>query len=86
MALTLILTPRFGDGDRTILTQWMDMFSTPDGFKHVQSESASNLLATYESCYALQWYLGFLENDEAGHPYYLYYHRYDFSTVLSSGS
>lgn len=76
--------PRFGDGDRTILTQWMDMFSTPDGFKHVQSESASNLLATYESCYALQWYLGFLENDEAGHPYYLYYHRYDFSTVLSS--
>lgn len=76
--------PRFGDGDRTILTQWMDMFSTPDGFKHVQSESASNLLATYESCYALQWYLGFLENGEAGHPYYLYYHRYDFSTVLSS--
>lgn len=76
--------PRFGDGDRTILTQWMDMFSTPDGFKHVQSESASNLLATYESCYALQWYLGFLENGGAGHPYYLYYHRYDFSTVLSS--
>lgn len=76
--------PRFGDRDRTILTQWMDMFSTPDGFKHVQSESASNLLATYESCYALQWYLGFLENDGAGHPYYLYYHRYDFSTVLSS--
>lgn len=56
--------PRFGDGDRTILTQWMDMFSTPDGFKHVQSESASNLLATYESCYALQWYLGFLETVE----------------------
>lgn len=76
--------PRFGDRDRTILTQWMDMFSTPDGFKHVQSESASNLLATYESCYALQWYLGFLENGGAGHPYYLYYHRYDFSTVLSS--
>lgn len=76
--------PRFGDSDRTILTQWMDMFSTPDGFKHVQSESASNLLATYESCYALQWYLGFLENGGAGHPYYLYYHRYDFSTVLSS--
>lgn len=74
--------PRFGDRDRTILTQWMDMFSTPDGFKHVQSESASNLLATYESCYALQWYLGFLEND--GKPYYLYYRRYDFSTVLSS--
>ncbi len=76
--------PRFGDGDRTILTQWMDMFSTPDGFKHVQSETASNLLATYESCYALQWYLGFLEKGGAGHPYYLYYHRYDFSTVLSS--
>lgn len=74
--------PRFGDGDRTILTQWMDMFSTPDGFKHVQSEPASNLLATYQSCYALQWYLGFLEND--GKPYYLYYRRYDFSTVLSS--
>lgn len=76
--------PRFGDGDRTILTQWMDMFSTPDGFKHVQSESASNLLATYQSCYALQWYLGFLEKGGAGYPYYLYYHRYDFSTVLSS--
>lgn len=74
--------PRFGDGDRTILTQWMDMFSTPDGFKHVQSEPASNLMATYQSCYALQWYLGFLEND--GKPYYLYYRRYDFSTVLSS--
>lgn len=74
--------PRFGDRDRTILTQWMDMFSTPDGFKHVQSEPASNLMATYQSCYALQWYLGFLEND--GKPYYLYYRRYDFSTVLSS--
>lgn len=76
--------PRFGDGDRTILTQWMDMFSVPGGFKHVQSETASNLMATYQSCYALQWYLGFLEKGGAGYPYYLYYHRYDFSTVLSS--
>lgn len=60
------------------------MFSVPGGFKHVQSETASNLMATYQSCYALQWYLGFLEKGGAGYPYYLYYHRYDFSTVLSS--
>lgn len=75
--------PRFGNGETTILTRWMEMFSTSDGFKHTQ-DGTTNAMATYQSCYALQWYLGFLNNGGAGHPYYLYYHRYDFSTAFST--
>lgn len=75
--------PRFGNGTTTVLTQWMDLFATSDGFKHTQ-DGTTNAMATYQSCYALQWYLGLLNNDEAGRPYHLYYHRYDFSTAFST--
>ena len=41
-------------------------------------------MATYMGCYALMWYLGFLENGGNGHPYYLWYHVQDFSRAYST--
>lgn len=74
--------PRFTDGEKSALSQWLQ-FATKDGFKHILSETQNNALATYEACYNLEWYLGFLENGGAGHPYYLWYHVRDFATPLS---
>ena len=74
---------RFSSVDGSVLSSWVDVFSVGNGFSHI-SGSGYDGLATYEACYALQWYLGFLENGGAGHPYYLYYHLFDFSFELSS--
>lgn len=74
--------PRFSDGEKSALSQWLQ-FATKDGFKHILSETQNNALATYEACYNLEWYLGFLDNGGAGHPYYLWYHVHDFATPLS---
>ena len=76
--------PRFGTSEKNIITQWLDIFSTTDGYKHIETETQSNQLATYEGCYALQWYLNFLENGGNGHPYYLWYRQHDFSKALST--
>ena len=76
--------PRFGTSEKNIITQWLDIFSTTDGYKHIETETQSNQLATYEGCYALQWYLNFLENGGNGHPYYLWYKQHDFSKALST--
>lgn len=76
--------PRFGTSEKNIITQWLDIFSTIDGYKHVTTETQSNQLATYEGCYALQWYLNFLENGGNGNPYYLWYRQHDFSKTLST--
>ena len=78
--------PRFGNGEMSILTQWLDLYAMSNGFKHVSDERAPNDLATYEGCYALQWYLGFLENGGNGHPYYLWYHVQDFSRTFSTAA
>ena len=75
--------PRFTDGEKSALSQWLK-FATSDGFKHILSETQNNTLATYEACYNLQWYLGFLDHGGAGHPYYLWYHVRDFATPLST--
>ncbi|RGD95678.1 hypothetical protein DW725_02705 [Clostridiaceae bacterium AM27-36LB] len=75
--------PRFTDGEKSALSQWLQ-FATNDGFKHVLSETRNNALATYEACYNLQWYLGFLDNGGAGHPYYLWYQVHNFATPLST--
>lgn len=75
--------PRFTDGEKSALSQWLK-FATNDGFKHILSETQNNTLATYEACYNLQWYLGFLDHGGAGHPYYLWYQVRDFATPLST--
>lgn len=56
--------PRFTDGEKSALSQWLQ-FATKDGFKHILSETQNNALATYEACYNLEWYLGFLDNGGA---------------------
>lgn len=76
--------PRFGDGTKSILSQWLNIFAVSNGFKHTSSDPpGSNKIATYEGCYALQWYLKFLDNGGAGHPCHLWYQRYDFSKKFS---
>ena len=75
--------PRFSSGNMSVLSSWLDNYSTDDGFSHIVDGQRDNM-ATYEACYALQWYLGFLENGGAGHPYYLYYHLFDFSSKFST--
>ena len=75
--------PRFTDGEKSALSQWLK-FATNDGFKHTLSEIQNNTLATYEACYNLQWYLGFLDHGGAGHPYYLWYQVRDYATPLST--
>ncbi len=76
--------PRFGDGETNLLTQWLKLFALYDGFKHIESETQNNPLATYEACYALQWYINFLEKGGNGHPYYLWSGQHNFSKVLST--
>ena len=76
--------PRFGTSEKNIITQWLDIFSVTNGFKHIETETQSNQLATYEGCYALQWYLNFLEKGGNGHPYFLWYRQHDFSKTLST--
>lgn len=76
--------PRFGTADTNVLTQWLDLFAVgTSGFRHT-ADTDLNSMATYEACYALQWYLGFLENGGAGNRYYMYYHMFDFSEPLSA--
>ena len=74
--------PRFSGENGSVLDCWLKKFAVSGGFKHIES-GGSDVLATYEACYALQWYLGFLDRGGAGNPYYLYYNRFDFSSSLS---
>lgn len=76
--------PRFGDGKTNIVTQWVDKFAWAGGFKHVVSETQPNSMATEQGCYALEWYLGFLERGGAGKAYHMYYNRYNFAKTLSA--
>lgn len=77
--------PNFSDAanKQGVLYSWLNRFlcSNETGFGH--DSNGYNEMATYQSMYALQWYLGFFEHGGAGFPYSLYYHQQDFSRALS---
>ena len=77
--------PNFSDtaNKQGVLYSWLNRFlcSNETGFGH--DSNGYNEMATYQSMYALQWYLGFFEHGGAGFPYSLYYHQQDFSRALS---
>lgn len=76
--------PRMSDGTNSALTALLDYADYQDGYFAHTNTTPKNALATYEGCYATQWYLGFLNNGGAGHPYSLYYWQFDFSRKLST--
>lgn len=69
---------------QSALTALLDYADYQSGYFAHTNTTPKNALATYEGCYATQWYLGFLNNGGAGHPYSLYYRQFDFSRKLSS--
>lgn len=77
--------PNFSDyaNKQGVLYSWLNRFlcSNETGFGH--ADNGYNEMATYQSMYALQWYLGFFEHGGAGFSYSLYYHQQDFSRALS---
>ena len=77
--------PRFSDGQgKSMLQHWMDNFANvSEGYFHHTTSVRNNALATYEGCYASQWYLKFLEGGGQGNPCYFYYHRFNFARQLS---
>lgn len=78
--------PRFSDGQgHSALQHWMDNFANVnEGYFHHTTSVRNNALATYEGCYASQWYLTFLEKGGQGNPCYFYYHRFDFARQMST--
>lgn len=78
--------PRFSDGQgKSMLQHWMDNFANvSEGYFHHTTSVRNNALATYEGCYASQWYLKFLEGGGQGNPCYFYYHRFPFARQLST--
>lgn len=76
--------PRMSDGTNSALTALLDYADYQDGYFAHTNTTPKNALATYEGCYATQWYLGFLNNGGAGHSYSLYYRQFDFSRKLST--
>lgn len=75
--------PRFSDGKgNSALTAFL-AYADGEYFAHTMSVP-KNAMATYQGCYTVQWYLGFLQNGGAGHPYSLYYHQQKFSRHLST--
>ena len=68
---------------QSALTALLDYADYQNGYFAHTNTTPKNAIATYEGCYATQWYLGFLENGGAGHPYSLYYRQFDFSRKLS---
>lgn len=96
MGVDIGTDPNFGSystGDYTkdqgVIPYWLTHFlvtkadgSIGSGFGH--ADTGFNKMATYESMYALQWYLNFYENGGAdGIPYSLYAGRFDFARALS---
>ena len=77
--------PRFSDGQgKSVIQNWVDSFVNPSGYFHHTTEVTNNAMATYQGCYASQWYLNFLEAGGTGHPYSLYNRRFDFARQLST--
>ena len=77
--------PRFSDGQgNSVIQNWVDSFVNPSGYFHHTTSVINNAMATYQGCYASQWYLNFLEAGGTGHPYSLYNRRFDFARQLST--
>lgn len=76
--------PRFSDGKgNSALTAFL-AYADGEYFAHTMSVP-KNAMATYQGCYTVQWYLGFLDAKEKGKSYYsLYYQQQDFSRPLST--
>ena len=76
--------PRFSDGKgKSALTAFLD-YADGEYFAHTMSVP-KNAMATYQGCYTVQWYLGFLDAKEKGESYYsLYYQQQNFSRPLST--
>lgn len=85
MGIDVGTDPNFSDttNGTGVIPYWLDKFlmGTETGFGH--TDNGFNQIATYQSMYALQWYLEFWESGGVGVPYSLYYHRFDFSRPLS---
>lgn len=75
---------RLNNGKDSVLTSFLNYADFDEGYFAHSNTTPKNAMATYQGCYATQWYLGFLKNGGAGHPYSLYYHRFDFSRKLST--
>lgn len=75
---------RLNNGEDSVLTSFLNYADFGEGYFSHSNTTPKNAMATYQGCYATQWYLGFLNNGGAGHPYSLYYHRFDFSRKLST--
>ena len=75
---------RLNNGKDSVLTSFLNYADFGEGYFAHSNTTPKNAMATYQGCYATQWYLGFLNNGGAGHPYSLYYHRFDFSRKLST--
>lgn len=75
---------RLNNGEDSVLTSFLNYADVNEGYFAHSNTTPKNAMATYQGCYATQWYLGFLNNGGAGHPYSLYYHRFDFSRKLST--
>lgn len=77
--------PRFSDGSgKSVIQNWVDSFVNPSGYFHHTTGVINNAMATYQGCYASQWYLNFLEAGGTGHPYSLYNRRFPFARQLST--
>lgn len=76
--------PRMSNGTQSALTALLDYADYSEGYFAHTNTTPKNAMATYQGCYATQWYLGFLEGGGAGHPYSLYYRQFDFSRKLST--
>ena len=75
---------RLNNGKDSVLTSFLNYADIEGGYFAHDTTTPKNAMATYQGTYATQWYLGFLNNGGAGHPYSLYYHRFDFSRKLST--
>ena len=75
---------RLNNGKDSVLTSFLNYADFVEGYFAHRNKTPKNAMATYQGCYATQWYLGFLNGGGAGHPYSLYYHRFDFSRKLST--
>mgnify|MGYP004698357483 FL=1 len=75
---------RLNNGKDSVLTSFLNYADFDEGYFAHSNTTPKNAMATYQGCYATQWYLGFLNNGGAGHPYSLYYRQFDFSRKLST--
>ena len=75
---------RLNNGTDSVLTSFLNYADFDAGYFAHTNTTLKNAMATYQGCYATQWYLGFLKNGGAGHPYSLYYQQFDFSRKLST--